>query len=503
MSALQNIAQWVDDRLHVTKLFESTAGHHVPKSSGSWFYVFGSATLLCFVIQIITGILLALVYVPSAAEAYTTLEYITYQQDLGWFIRAVHNWGSNFMVGIMLIHMTQVFLWGAYKYPREITWISGSILLFLTLGAAFTGQVMRFDEDAYWGLGIGASIMGRAPFIGEGLVHLMLGGPILAGETLSRFFSLHVFVIPGGIIALLSLHLRMVLTKGISEYPTPGVLVNRKTYDKHYKDIITTTGVPFFPKAINKDVVASSIVIFGILACAFFLGPNGPGGPPDPTEIHVLPRPDFFFLWIFAIAALLPPYMEGVVLLAGAPVIIAILFALPFVCNTGEKHWRRRPVAVITVIMLWLILGMLTYLGATSPWSPKMEAWSKDITPAKFIEDRPPLELQGSLVLQHMQCRNCHAIDGIGGQRGPDLADVGARLTAPQLTRQVLQGGGNMPAYGKSLRPDEVSALVSYLVSLRGKGIPPARDSSQPGVPAPENPSSAKADLSSKSADPI
>lgn len=477
---------WVDDRLHLSKLYESTAGHHVPQSSGSWFYVFGSATLLCFMIQLATGIMLAMVYVPSAAEAYTTLEYLTFQQDLGWFLRGVHYWGSNFMVGIMLLHMTQVFLFGAYKYPREITWITGVILMVLTLGLAFTGQVMRFDEDAYWGLGIGVAIMGRVPFLGEQLVNMMLGGPIIASETLSRFFALHVFVLPGGVLAIVSIHLRMVLTKGINEYPRPGMLVRRETYDKEYAAILKKEGVPFFPKAISKDLVAAAIVIFGILACACFFGPKGPLGPPDPVQIDTLPRPDFYFLWIFAIAALMPDWMESVALLGGPVIIGLILFALPFFNGTGEKSWRRRPVAVLTVILTYVSLGLLTYLGNTSPWSPEMDAWKADLTPKKFLEGRAPLELQGSLVIQSMQCRNCHAIDGIGGSRGPDLADVGARLTKDQLIRQVIQGGGNMPAYGKNLTPDQVDAVVAYMVSLRTPGVAPARDSSQPGRPPME-----------------
>lgn len=279
ITALKNIGLWVDERLHVSKLFESTAGHHIPRNASSWFYVFGSATLLCFIIQVLTGICLALVYVPSASEAYSTLEYLTYQQDLGWFLRAMHNHGSNFMVSIMLLHMTQVFLWGAFKYPRELTWISGCVLLILVLGMAFTGQVLRFDEDAYWGLGIGAAIMGRVPILGEQLVHLMLGGPIIAGETLSRFFSLHVFVIPGIIIGLIALHLRLVLTKGINEYPKPGVLVNRKTYDAQYEKLIKKDGIPFVPDGIDKDLLAAAIVIGGILFCSIVFGAKGPSGP--------------------------------------------------------------------------------------------------------------------------------------------------------------------------------------------------------------------------------
>ena len=339
---LRNIALWIDDRLHVSKLFESTAGHTVPASAGSWFYVFGSGTLLCFVLQIVTGICLAFVYVPSANEAYTTLEYLNFYQPLGWYLRALHFWGSNFMVSIMAIHMTQVFLFGAFKYPRELTWISGCVLLLLTLGMAFTGQIMRFDQDAYWGLGIGAAIMGRVPFIGPNLVHLMLGGPIIAGETLSRFFTLHVFVIPGLLIALISLHLRLVLAKGINEYPVPGQEVKKETYAEEYEALLKKEGVPFYPKAIDKDLVFSGLVMLGILACAAYFGPKGPRGIPNPTYIDTAPAPDFFFLWIYAALALLPPYIETFLLLTAPVVGIGLLFALPF---HFQHRGKERPAA--------------------------------------------------------------------------------------------------------------------------------------------------------------
>ncbi len=486
IALLRRGALWVDERLFISKLFESTAGHKVPKSSGSWFYVFGSATLVCFMIQVVTGTMLALVYVPSAAEAYDTLEYMTYEQYLGWFIRAVHNYGSLFMVIIMMLHMTQVYLWGAYKYPRELTWVTGVLLMACTLGMAFSGQVLRFDQDAYWGLGIGVAIMGRIPIIGENLIHLMLGGPDIGGETLTRFFSLHVFILPGSIIAIVSLHLRLVLAKGINEYPKPGHQVDPKTYDAEYATIIKKEGVAFVPQAINKDLVAAAVVIFGIFACAFFFGPKGPEGVPNPTYIDTIPRPDMPFLWIFAVASLIPPYLEAPVLIGMPAVVGAILIALPFFNNQGEKHWSRRPIAVCVVILSWVSLVALTYLGATAPWSPVMAAWSSDLTPDSALKNRTPLELQGALVLQQQQCRNCHAIDGIGGHRGPDLAAVGTRLTEPQLVRQVIQGGGNMPAYGKNLTPAQVDALVSYLVSLRPPGEEPSRDPTFPAQPPRE-----------------
>ncbi len=182
------IGEWFDHRLKLAAPIREAAEHPVPRNTASWFYVFGSAALTVFLIQLVTGILLALIYVPSAGEAWSSLQALNHQVTLGWFIRAMHGWGSNFMVAIVLIHMVQVFLFGAHKYPRELTWVVGVFLLLMTLGMAFTGQIMRFDQDAYWGLGIGASIASRVPIIGPFAVKLMLGGPIIAGATLSRFF---------------------------------------------------------------------------------------------------------------------------------------------------------------------------------------------------------------------------------------------------------------------------------------------------------------------------
>jgi ubiquinol-cytochrome c reductase cytochrome b subunit len=487
MNWLRKTAVWLDDRLHLTALYASTAGHEVPASAGSWFYVFGSATLLCFIIQVITGTCLAFVYVPSTNEAWTSLQYLNHAQFLGWYMRAVHYWGSNFMVAIMTAHMIQVFLFGAYKYPRELTWVSGVFLLLCTLGLAFTGQVMRFDQDAYWGLGIGASVMGRVPLIGSQLVHVLLAGPIIAGETLSRFFTLHVFIIPGLVIAIVAMHLRLVLTKGINEYPRPGHPVRKSTYDAEYAEILRKEGVPFVPQAIGKDLIFAGLVIVGILACAFFFGPKGPFGRPDPTIVDTNPRPDFYFLSIFAALALLPDWMEVVVLFIAPVICILLLLALPFISGTGEKSARRRPVAVMSVILVMLVISVLCYMGDTSPWSPHMDAWSAAPVPVEYVKKRTPLELKGALVFQEKQCRNCHSLGGDGGQRGPALDAVATRLTGPEMVRQVIQGGGNMPAYGKKLSPAEVDALVAFMQTLHPPGTSPVRPSDKRENPLPRD----------------
>src|SRR5437868_8908289 len=189
------------------------------------------------------------------------------------------------MIAIVLIHMVQVFLFGAYKFPRELTWIVGILLLLLTLGMAFTGQVLRFDQDAYWGLGIGASISSRVPVLGPWIVKLLLGGPIIAGATLSRFFALHVFVIPGSLIAFVCLHLLMVLKPGINEWPMPGRIVKRATYENEYRELTQKDGAPFVPYAVWKDMFFAAFILLAVTACAVYFGPFGPTGKPVPTII--------------------------------------------------------------------------------------------------------------------------------------------------------------------------------------------------------------------------
>src|SRR6195256_3498374 len=443
MRLVKQMGDWFDERLGLARPIRETMQHPVPRQTASWAYVFGSAALTVFMLQLVTGILLALLYVPSAGEAWNSLQILNHQVTLGWFIRALHGWGSNFMVAIVLIHMLQVFLFGAYKFPRELTWIVGILLLLLTLGMAFTGQVLRFDQDAYWGLGIGASISSRIPVLGPWIVNLLLGGPIIGGATLSRFFALHVFVIPGSLIAFVGLHLLLVLKLGINEWPMPGRIVRRATYVREYHELTSKDGIPFVPAAVAKDLFFSGFILLCIAACAAYFGPFGPAGQPDPTIIQTAPRPDYFFLWLYAVLSLLPPSMETPVLLIGPVIALVVLLALPFFSGEGEKSWKRRPIAVLTILLIAVALGTFTNLASHTPWSPVMDAGTAAPIPTKFVNGRTPLQVQGALVFQSKQCHNCHALGDIGGKRGPALDTVATRLTMDQLVRQVLQGGGN------------------------------------------------------------
>jgi ubiquinol-cytochrome c reductase cytochrome b subunit len=442
------VGNWFDARLRLRDSLLPMMRHPIPREVAGpmgWWYVFGSASLTMLVIQILTGIGLALVYVPAADKAYDSLLYLDYQETLGWFVRALHYYAGSGMVVLVLAHMTQVFLHGAYKYPRELTWVLGVLLLLCTLGMFFTGQVLRWDPDAYWGLAVGGAMAGRVPFAGPWVVRMLLGGPVIGADSLSRFFALHVFVIPGALLLFLAVHLWLVLKCGVSAPPVPGQVVDPKTYDETYENKLKS-GVPFLGDAMMKDALFSALAVIFVLILAAVLGPKGPTGPPDPTLAGANPRPEWPFLWLFALLSLSPPESETFIILVFPLVLIAILFLVPFVSNRGERAPSRRPMAVLSVIVLYTALGVLTYQGATSPWSPKMTAWSGDPIPKSLVQNSTPLRLQGAALFQNKACRNCHALFGSGGQRGPDLTTVGTRLTRDQLIDQVSNGtpgGGN------------------------------------------------------------
>jgi ubiquinol-cytochrome c reductase cytochrome b subunit len=478
---MKRILAWLEARLSLRESVGPMLMHPIPRAAAGpmgWWYVFGSASMTLLVIQVVSGVGLALVYVPTADQAYESLLYLNEKQPLGWFLRSLHYWSGSAMVVMVVVHMIQVFLHAAYKYPRELNWLTGVLLLLVTLGMAFSGQVLRWDTDAYWGVGVGASMAGRVPVLGPYLVDLLLGGPLIGGDTLSRFFALHVFIIPGLLLTFLAVHLWLVLKRGISAPPVPGQTVDPRTYQQGYEKELKEDGVPFFGEAMQKDALFSSLVVIVIVVLAAIAGPKGPGALPEPALLGANPKPDWPFWWLFALLSLSPAGAETFLILVLPVVLIAALLLVPFVSNRGERAPTRRPVAVLSVIVIFTVIAVLTYHGATEPWSPVMGAWSGDAVPENLVRGSTPLQLQGAAVLQNKQCRNCHALEGIGGRRGPDLSGVGIRLTRDQLIDQISNGtpgGGDMPAYGKQMRPAEMTALVEFLADLRPRGQEPAR----------------------------
>jgi ubiquinol-cytochrome c reductase cytochrome b subunit len=454
---------WFDDRTGVSRVFDTLMpGHIVPSSSASWFYVFGSATLFAFIIQVVTGVTLAFMYVPSAGEAYQSLQYITEQTTFGRVVRGMHNWGASAMILLVGIHMIRVYLTAAYKFPREMHWITGVVLLALTVVMGFTGQVVRWDQTAVWSTIVAAEQAGRIPFIGRWVADFLIGGQTIGGATLSRMFAYHVFLIPGLLFLFIGFHLYLVYKNGISEMPRAGDPVDPKTYRQEYEEKINKSGVPFWPDAAWRDMVFSFCVITIILLIAIIIGPPALDAPPNPSNIDALPVPDWYFVFYFAFLALSPPEIESYLMVGGPLIIGLLLFFLPFISNHGERSPLRRPWAIAIVVLFIGALSGLWAIGITSPWSPHFDA--KPLTP-EIIGATSGEIYRGGEYFNEKGCLYCHTISGHGGERGPDLTYIGDKLSANELTWRIMNGGLNMPGFGGILTNQELADLVAFLKS--------------------------------------
>jgi ubiquinol-cytochrome c reductase cytochrome b subunit len=444
------IYRWLDDRLDIERTILPVIKHPVPRGV-NWWYVFGSATLIAFT------------YVPAPVSAYATLEFITDEAFLGSVVRGIHYWGSSAMVVLIVLHTIRVFLWGSYKYPREVSWLSGVVLLLLTLGMAFTGQLLRWNQDAYWAVVVAAAQAARTPVIGDALVTIVVAGQTVGGPTLTRFYATHVFLLPALMFGLLGLHLYLVVKHGISEPPKAGRPVDPATYKQEYEEILEHDGVPFYPQGVWRDAIFASAVGLIVVLLAVVVGPPELGRPADPTDLDAFPRPDWYFLWYFALLALIPAGLENYVII-GAPALAGlVLIALPFVANKGERSMRRRPWAPAIVVVSLVAIGILIGVGREAAWSPELPPPELPVQVRQGVSGDAAA---GAQLFEQKACISCHSIRGTGGARGPDLTDVGKRLTGDELTWRILWGGGGMPAYNRALSPEELNALVAFLLAL-------------------------------------
>ncbi len=471
MRVFKAIFGWLEDRTGLAAAISPILEHKVPKTNwkNGWWYALGSAVLVAFSVQVITGIALSTAYVPSAAEAYDSLKFITDEAFMGNFMRSMHAWGASAMVLVIGAHALHVFIVAAYKFPREMNWLSGVILLLATLGMAFTGQLLRWDQTAYWSVIVGADQAARSPLVGEQLARFVMAGNTVGGATLSRFFAFHVFFIPGIIFAFIGFHLYLVIRNGVSEPPVRGDAVDPKTYRERYHALLEKSGVPFWPDAAWRDAVTAIVLLIALVVVSVLFGPPVLGKPPDPTNLQVYPRPDWYFLWYFAVLALVPAKAESAVIILGPLLAGVVLVALPLIANKGERSPLRRPWAMASVLLILIMIGTLWIVGEQAPWSPL-----NNVTPipAEVIGlNVDPQVKQGAALFGQRGCQNCHQIAGYGGLKGPNLTYVGSRLSENQLITRILNGGNGMPAFGAILKPDELKALVAFLQTRKSVTI--------------------------------
>lgn len=467
MRILKRIWEWIDDLTGASAALRGPLYHPVPRARKTrWFYVFGSATLAVFLLQVVTGIALSSGYVTSTGSAYDSLQFITAHR-LGAFIRGMHAFGASAMIVLIGIHTIRVYLMGAYKYPRQMNWLTGAGLLLFTLLMAFTGQLLRWDQTGFWTAVVAAEQAGRTPIIGNWLGHFILAGDTVSGATLSRFFAAHVFFIPALIFPFIGIHLYLVIHNGISEPPKAGQPVDPKTYRKWYHALLEREGVPFWPDAAWRDAVFALLVIVVVAVLALWVGPPELGKPPDPTLVGASPRPDWYFLWYFAVLALIPGWLERYVIILGPGIFGLFLILLPFVAGKGERSPLRRPWSIGIVVVVILIIFHYSRIGQVSPWSPRFEA--KPISPTVVGASSGPLA-DGARLFYTKGCEYCHAVSGYGGVRGPDLTDAGDRLTAEQIKTRIFSGAYNMPSYNGNMTPDQLSAIIAFLESRHRLG---------------------------------
>lgn len=433
---------WIEDRLGLLTLkrvlLDKPLGPHV-----GWSQTLGAVALFLFLLQAATGVVLAFYYIPSPDTAYAAVTAIDSKVPLGWLIRSLHRWGASFMVAAVLLHLARSFLHGAYKAPREATWMAGVLLLFLTLAFGYTGYLLPWDQRAYWATVVGSWIMATVPLVGDLLVRA-LGGIEVGGSTLSRFFITHIFLLPAASAFLLVVHLYLVQRHGIAGPPVEAEGSPR----------------PFYPFHAVKELAACLVVFVSLLGLAVLVGAPLEERA-DPTNTTYLPKPEWYFLFFYEILK----FFKGKAVVIGTALVplagFALVLLLPFLDRSRERRPLRRPLAISSGIALASGLLYLTAVGMTS--TPR---------PGTFLAPPgplPPSLLAGMALYEEKGCSSCHSILGKGMKLAPDLYRVGARRDARWLTKLLTDPKSVFPSPNMvkyTLAPQDLQALVAYLDSL-------------------------------------
>jgi ubiquinol-cytochrome c reductase cytochrome b subunit len=435
------IYEWLDSRLKLKSLEKTLLDEPIP-GGASWIYVFGSATLFLFVLQAVTGMFLAVYYAPTPDHAYDSVQFIENQVTFGWFVRGLHHWGASGMVIAVGLHMLQVFLYGAFKPPREMMWMVGVVLFLLVMGFAFTGYLLPWDQTAYWATQVGINMVGTVPLVGDFLMKVMRGGETLGALTLSRFFAVHVLFLPALIIMGIMLHLFILRRVGPAG-----------PWDEQKAAAGSET---FYPRQVFMDAVVM-LGVFLVLALLAVLVPFPLADKANPSDTSFVPVPEWYFLFYYELLKYVHGPLEPFATWVLPGIVVLVMLLWPFL--DWQKTVRApasRPIGmalgVLFLVFVFLMLGISL----------------KNLYAVKRID---PGLAHGKTLYAQFGCAGCHRIHGEGGALAPDLSYVGdARSDREWHLKhfhdpQSVSPGSIMPKF--PLSDQELHDLTSYMLSLR------------------------------------
>ena len=444
------VGNWLDQRTGIQTAVRNFLYEDIPASSG-WRQVFGSVAIFLFLVQAFTGALLAFNYAPTPGDAYNSLRYILTELTGGRLIRGLHHWGASMMIVVVVLHMLQVFLYGAYKKPREATWMVGVVLLLVTLAYGLTGYLLPWDNRAYWGTVVATQIAAQAPVLGPYLARLLGGGGAVGVVTFARFYGLHVLLLPPATLLLMALHVYLVRKHGVAPVPGDEMLPAKK----------------FYPQQVFKDTVA-----IGVVFAVLFLMAAAVRVPleqlADPTDTSYTPRPEWYFLFLFQALKLFngPLEVVGSVVLPGMAVLALIL--VPFIDRAQMVKVTRRFAASAFLLLAAIGWGGLTAAAVLS--TPK-EAQTEAVdysAPTDWMQLSPE-EMAGVAYFRKENCIACHVVGGHGTAVGPDLTKTAIHKNAAWMIQHfkrpsAMRPGSSMPPI--QLTDAQLNSLAAFLLKL-------------------------------------
>lgn len=470
-----SIREWVDDRFGLGPLKKAVLDRRVARSP--WYYGDGAALMLLLGVLVLTGSMMTLTYSPSPDSAYESVRYITEEQFLGWFIRALHYWTAGLMVVMLVWHILRQVLLGGYKFPREGTWLLGVALFFAVLTMSFTGYVLRWDERAIYALQVSLHMFSRVPLIGEHLVVFVQGGTETGSATLSRLYAVHVIFVPLMIVLFVVWHVYLVMVHGVTsrgerKKPVHSVEEQRRMYKEQAED--ERAGETFHPETTAKSGTFATVVFLVAAGLAMLLGP-APLMPEANLVERSFPAEEWWWWWYSGLIALLPHWVAPWFVVAFPILLLVAMVLLPFLDRGPNRGLRRRPWAASFVALTVIALIALSGLRLRSPWT----GWPNPDPPAV----PPGFELtadaeRGRQLFARYGCNSCHAVAGDGRRVAIDLATIRTPMSRDELREYILSPPENiaMPGYEGRVSEEDLERLVDYvLVAQTFLGEPEGR----------------------------